>query len=482
VSDVAGRLERLSPAQRRLFEAMRGRSGGAAGALAPGPDLVPLGPEQEHTWRWYAWTNEVGYNYGIPLWLEGRLDVGALERAVQQVVDRHDALRARIVVEDGRPYQRIADPAPVVLPLIDLQHVPAERRPAAALERLHRFLDERFDPLGEHLWRASLLRLGPLTHVLAMSLDELVCDARSRLVLITELAEVYAANREGRPARLAELTQDYAGYLRERRSWLGGPEAAGLAAAWRAELSGSRPLPLAGDRPWTPERGFGGVRLGYLVPDQLLGRLRAACAGERVTRYVWMLAVFGALLSRYAGRTDVVVNTHVLNRLTPASRDLVGAFTAPMLSRCRWTGDPTFRELLGVASAAALAAYARKELPVSHVAGGVGWPECTLRTPAAQFHLSVNRDSREGLRLPVADGLAPRFEYAHLGRFSGELGLFCYELEDELEIMIEYRTELFDEPTILRLRDHLATLLERATANPERPLSALLAGIDSLVG
>jgi hypothetical protein len=385
-------------------------------------------------------------------------------------------------VEDLQPYQRIADPAPVALPLIDLEHVPPERRQAAAPERLHRFLDERFDPLGERLWRASLLRLGPRSHVLAMSLDELICDARSRLVLITELAELYAANREGRPARLAPLTQDYAGYLRERRSWLGGPEAAALAAACRAEMGGSGPLPLAGDRPWAPERDFGGVRLGYLVPDGLLLRLRAACEQERVTRYAWMLTMFSALLSRYTGRTDVVVNTHVLNRLTPASRDLVGAFTAPMLSRCRWTGDPTFRELLGVASAAALAAYARKELPVSHVAGGVGWPECTLRTPSAQFQLSVNRDSRDGLQLPVADGLVPRFEYAHLGRFFGELGLFCYELEDELEIMIEYRTELFDEPTILRLRDHLATLLERATANPERPLSALLAGIDSLVG
>jgi non-ribosomal peptide synthetase component F len=113
---------------------------------------------------------------------------------------------------------------------------------------------------------------------------------------------------------------------------------------------------------------------------------------------------------------------------------------------------------------------------------GLGWPERTLRTPATQFHLTANYDVGESLELPAASGLVPRFEYVHLGRFAGELGLFTYELEDELEIMIEYRTDLFEEPTMLRLREHLATLLERATANPERPLSALLAGIDSLVG
>jgi hypothetical protein len=394
-------MKRLSPEQRRLFELMRDRGGGAE-ALAPRPGLVPLGPEQEHTWRWYAWTNEVGYNYGIPLWLEGPLDVGALERAVQQVVDRHDALRARIVVEDFQPYQRIADAAPVALPLIDLRHVPPERRQAAATERLHRFLDERFEPLGERLWRVALLRLDPMTHVLAMSLDELICDARSRLVLITELAELYAANREGRPARLAPLTQDYAGYLRERRSWLGGREAAALAAACRAEMGGSGPLPLAGDRPWAPERDFGGIRLSYLVPDGLLQRLRVACEQERVTRYAWMLAMFSALLSRYTARTDVVVNTHVLNRVTPASRDLVGAFTAPMLSRCRWTGDPTFRRTGGLRAegAAGVARGGRRRLAGVHPAHA-GGPVPAVRQPGQPGQPAAARRGGPGAAVRV---------------------------------------------------------------------------------
>lgn len=479
MTDLDRRLERLTHEQRRLFELMRQRRGGAAEDQGPGPDLVPLGPEQEHTWHQYQWTNEVGYNYGIPLWLEGPLDVPGLERAFQQVADRHDALRARIVVVDGRPYQRIAAPAPVSLPLVDLGHLPADGRQAAALDHLRRFLDERFHPLGERLWRACLLRLDPATHLFAISLDELICDARSRIIVIKEVAERYAAAREGRAPRVPDAPPDYTGYIRERQRWLDGPEAAAMAAAWREEMSGSQPLPLAGDRPWAPERDFGGVRLGYLLPGALLRRLRAANERERVTRYAWLLAVFSALVARYTGRSDVVVNTHVLNRVTPASRDLVGAFTAPMLSRCRWSGDPTFRELVHIASAASLAAYARKELPVSR-APALGWPTCTLRTPVTQFHVTANYDVGDRLQLPVADGLVPRFEYAHLGRFAGELGLFTYELEDELEIMIEYRTELFDEPTILRLREHLATLLERATANPERPLSVLLSGIDSL--
>jgi hypothetical protein len=397
------------------------------------------------------------------------------------VVARHEALRARVVVEGGRAAQRIDPPGPVTLAVVDLQGLAAAGRRDQVLASLVRLLDGRFDP-GGPLWRANLVRLGPREHVLAMAVDELVCDARSRVNLIREVVELHAARVEGRQPRLPELTLGYGDHIEGRRRWLATPDAARATAAWRAAMADVDAPPLDGDRPPGDVPAFGGERLGHPVPADVLHELKALTERLGVSRYQCMAAVFSALLSAWTGRRDFVMATHVLNRQARGSEHLVGNFMNTMLPRCRWSGDPSFAELLTLARTATLTAHSWTELPASRVLGAAGWGRGALRSFGCQFQLAVHHDRRDNLALPAAGGATARFEYVYLGRFSGELGLFAYELEDELEVMIEYSTDRFDEPTILRFRDHLGTLLERAVAAPDRPLSALLAGMGSPVG
>jgi len=488
VGDLASRLERLTPAQRRLLELRRGpREGEAApgaepaGWPEPGHRLVPLTPEQEAVWRRYQSTPKTFYNWGLPLRLRGDLDVPAMEDTVTALAHRHEALRARIVDEGGLS-QRIAPPAPVPLPVVDLQHVPEADRDAAARAWVVDFVGERLDPRGDRLWRAGIVRLRPREHVLVLLVDELVCDDRSRIVLMRELVEIYEARRAGRPPRLAELTLGYVEHIRRRRRWLDGAEAARQARAWRAELAGAELLPLAGHRPRGRERTFRGARLFYDVPPALLRGVRALIEHEGVSLYMCLQAAFSALLAMEGGRSDVVLTTHVFNRVGAGSEHLVGNHLTHLLVRCRWTGDPSFRELLRVARQATLAAYSRKELPVWDVVAGLGWADYSQRSPIGQFYV-VAHDDADPLAGAVGS-LETRFEPVYLGRYPGELGVYAYHNSEEgrLRVRIEYDVELFDEPIALRFRDSLDALLARVAAHPERPLSALLAGLSWLAG
>lgn len=452
MTDLAARLERLTPEQRRLFELRRARA-------------LPLGPEQEQAWRRALSMPETGYNYAIPLRLTGELDVPALEAALTGVVERHPALRAGIAVEAGRPFQRVGPPEPVALPVVGMDE--AGLRPW-----LQEFMDRRFDLDGERLWRAGLLRLGPSEHVLAMAIDQLVCDSNSRVIVIYDLLELYGAAVEGRPARLAEMPLGYAEYVEHRRRWMLGREAAAKAAAWRADLAGARVQPLPSDRPRPSRRRFAGVRLPYVVPARVLRRLRGLNEREGVSMYMGLMAVFSALVSRYTGAPDVVMNTHVFNRLEPGSERLVGNFTSYVLPRMRWTGDPSFTELVRLARAVTLTAFERKDVPAAHVVEELGWGDAGEMSPVSQFHLVVHQ--AHDLDPPRASGLDVQYVELYLGRFGGELGLFAYETEDELEIMIEYSVALFDEGTILRVRDDLAAFLAAAVERPQAPVSTLL--------
>jgi len=436
---------------------------------------MPLTPEQETVWRRIQRAPQAYYNWGLPVRMLGELDVPALEGALTALVARHDALRARIVEDGGGLSQRIAPAAPVALPLIDLQHVPEAERDAAARSRVTDLCTLRLDPRGDRLWQASLLRLRPREHLLVLLVDELICDDRSRIVLMRDLTELYEAASTGRSSRLPELEVSYADYARRRRRWLAGEEAARQARAWTDALAGARPLELAVG-PWLPERTLSGAPLFYQPSVALIRALRALVASEGVSLYVCLLAAFSALLATAAGRTDVVITTHTFNRLDEASELLVGNFLTDLLMRCRWTGDPTFSELLRVARRVTLDAYDRKELPVWNVAGGLGWDDYRLRSPLAQYFLAVHDDRNP---LPTPEGaLDIQFEYVYLGQLFGDLGLFAYHNlgSDRLAVRLEHDVRLFDEAAVARLRDALDALLTRASARPDARLSTLLAG------
>ena len=61
------------------------------------------------------------YNMSTGLRLEGRLDVAALECALDELVRRHEILRTTFVLEDGEPVQWIAERAEARLERVDLR-------------------------------------------------------------------------------------------------------------------------------------------------------------------------------------------------------------------------------------------------------------------------------------------------------------------------------------------------------------------------
>src|SRR6185295_3742733 len=139
------------------------------------------------------------YNLPVSLRLAGELDVAALERALGEVVRRHDSLRTRFAEGEG---------APVLV---------AEVRRRAAEEAFR-----PFDLAAGPLFRARLLRLAEREHVLLLAMHHIVSDGWSLGVLLRELSALYAACREGRPPPLPEPPLQYAAYARWQREQLRG--------------------------------------------------------------------------------------------------------------------------------------------------------------------------------------------------------------------------------------------------------------------
>jgi amino acid adenylation domain-containing protein len=321
------------------------------------------------------------------------------------------------------------------------------------------------------LFRFTLIRLSDTDHALIMTFHHIICDGWSLEVLRQDLAELYAAFVEGRPARLPDLEAEYADYVAAQRARLAGDELEGLLNWWRDQLAGAPlrlELPLDYPRPALSSGSGGHVALRFSADTtaavKSLGR--AQCA----TPFMVLLAAFGTLLGRYTGQEDVVVGCPIAGRTSPEMERLVGLFVNTLPLRVELGGLVTFRELVARVRERALGAYAHQELPFEKLVEAVQPTRVLGERPLAQVLFVLQntpgtRDSGggssiESLRL---EGNSSKFD------LSLELG----EVDGIFEGRLEYDSDLFTESTVERLVDHLRVLLDNALEAPDRPVHEL---------
>ncbi len=250
---------------RRLLSA---RGIAVAGKQAAPPPLVrvervgelPLSFAQERLW--FIDRLEPGsalYNVSLPATLAGGLAVGALRRAMAEVVRRHEVLRSRYASRDGGPVQLIDAPPAAdgagLLPVVDLGGLPLARSRQVARQLAAGDGRRPFDLARGPVFRATLVRLAAAEHWLAATLHHIVCDAASIEVLLGEIGALYQAFAAGQGSPLGELPVQYVDYAAWQRSYLSGGRLAAEVGYWRGVLGSEPPvleLPTDRPRPATP--------------------------------------------------------------------------------------------------------------------------------------------------------------------------------------------------------------------------------------
>ncbi len=477
MADLSQRLEQLSPAKRALLERLA-RQGGAAPSAAPavrprgGAGPAPLSPGQERLWFLERMEARPGlYTVYAAHRLRGALDPAALGRALRALAARHEALRTVFPPADGDPVQAVRPEPRFPLASADLRRLPPEDRGPRAAVLLNAWLRARFDLEAGPPARALLARTGEEEWTLALAVHHAVSDGWSQRVLYRELGALYAAERAGEPAALPAPALQYADFAAWQREWLGGAEARAQLEWWRERLAGApAALDLPADRPRPAAPGFRGARHAFRLPAGAARALGALARGEGATLFMALLAGFQLLLSRYADTEDVPVGTAVAARGREELEGVVGFFVNTVVLRGDLSGDPTFRELLRRVRATTLEAFARQEVPFDRVVEELAPERVPGRNPLFQVIFALQEGDGEALALPGVEA-SPLPVDAGTAKF--DLGLSVTRRGDALDAEIVYALDRFDAATAERMAGHLCVLLERASARPDAPLSAL---------
>jgi amino acid adenylation domain-containing protein len=467
----------LSEKRRRLLQALMRESNGKA------PDLnrierrtdresAPLSCAQDRLWflnQYYP--DSPIYNMSTQIPLVGPANIPAVGQVLNEIVNRHEALRTTFRTENYKPLQVIAPRLHIEVPLHDLTGMSDQERQAAGLEIIRLETSHIFDLSTGPLLRATLIRFSDQLHYLIITMHHIVSDGWSMNVLSREFSVLYDAFAAGRPSPLPPLPVHYADFSVWQRAWL---EREGLKAQmpyWQSQLAdvASTIIDLPADRPRPLALSFRGSTIYFTLAARLSESLRALSREVGATPFMTLLSGFKALLYRYTGQTALVVGFPTAGRNRTELEGLIGFFVNSLPLRTEVSGDQSFRELIARVKDVTLGALAHQDLPFEKMVEELQVPRMLNANPVFQIMFDLHTPSPAPRESNFSAPDEETRVAAAQGNGTSKFDLSLSMLNDGVRFSgsLEYSSDLFDEATIIRLIGHLETLLKGAVANPD---------------
>ncbi|KAF9959374.1 hypothetical protein BGZ70_008863, partial [Mortierella alpina] len=412
----------------------------------------------------------VSENYHVPvaLRLRGDLNQAALERTLNSLFARHEALRTVFVPVNGQPKVQLLS-AEDGLPLVlhNLQEVQDKETMAKQLAALE--ATAPFDMEKGPLVRAQLIKLAEDEHIFLLTQHHIITDGWSLGVMFRELNELYEAHRADVPSTLALFSIQYPDYAAWQREWLTGDRLKEQAAYWRETLAGAPvSIELPTDRPRPPRQSHAGAAVPIRLDAQLTRALKILSQRNGVTLFMTVLAAWSAVLARLSGQEDLVIGTPTANRNHPQVEQMIGFFVNTLALRLDVSGDPSAVQLLERVRKTTIAAQANQDLSFEQVVEIAQPPRRMDQTPLFQVLFAWQNNDVSILRLQDVEATVEATQYATI-KFDLELDMT--EVSDEVHGSLRYSTALYERDTIDRHVGYLEAMLQWMTTNLEHSIS-----------
>jgi non-ribosomal peptide synthetase component F/acyl carrier protein len=442
-------------------------------AGAHGSVAAPLSFAQEQLWFLDQLTpDETTYNILMVWRLRGPLRVDLLQRCLNLVVARHDALRVTIHDDAGRPYQTVAAPAEVPLPVIDLRALSEAEREQRVRAELDARLAEPYDLEAGPLCRFRLLWLDDKEYVFCQGFHHVITDGWSTGLVNADLSTAYRSLYAGVEPVFEDVELGYAEFAEAQRERLQGEVLAEELEFWQQLLAGLPTLELPVDRP----RPSGGSHRGGAVvkdfPPDLRGIVERLAEDQGSSLFMVLTAAFDLVFSRYTGLEDIPLGVPMLGRPEPELEGVVGMFINMVVLRSDLSGDPTFGELIDRVMDGTLDLYEHQEVSFNQVVDAVQPVRDPDRNPLFQVSLQLLGGDTSGENLAFPGVVTESVPQSSLNsRF--DIAVNILDTGSSLIAGIEYSSDMFDGWRMEAMLDHVETVLRTAAADPELRLSQI---------
>jgi acyl-CoA synthetase (AMP-forming)/AMP-acid ligase II/alpha-ketoglutarate-dependent taurine dioxygenase/acyl carrier protein len=460
--------------ERRLATPLASYQGGAQNPLIPisRHAELPLAPVQRRLWLVDRLASQAGdreraaYNLPALFSLKGELNIEVLERTVNAIVARHEALRTHYPEsESGDPIAVVEDQRNIELPVLDCSDLAEQEQQRYLQDTFTEYANTPLDLATGPLIKAGLLRFGAQEHALILVIHHIVFDGWSTSVFIREFASLYGELLEGKESGLPEVGIQYVDYAAWHEKALSGEAFEQSATFWRRYLNSAPPLsslPADFARPSHVAHAGSSQRMA-LSPD-LSHALNKLAAQRGTTLFTLLLASFQLLMHRQTGQHDLVVGTDVAGRSHPDVEPLIGFFVNVIPLRSRLADDQVdFGRWLEHVQTSVLDAFDHQDVPFDRIVELSGIGRERDRSPLIQTLFVLQNTPTERFSLP---GLEVEVMPQPRQESKFDMAVFVNESDTGLSVEWVYATALYRRETIEQLTGAWQSLLAQIVEAP----------------
>lgn len=416
------------------------------------------------------------YNESVSLELKGTLDKPALERAMQELVKRHESLRATLNASGTR--MLVTDEVRFELPFTDLSAMSEAERSKQLDVLAQQDMTTPFDLRNGPLFRARLIKVGNDSHLLRLTGHHVVCDGWSLGIMMAEISALYNAAKANTAPKLPEAST-FSEYSLATIDFAKSPEHAAVERYWLDLYKGPVPrLDLPTDRPRPKQKTYKGKRLDLTLPQDLVRGLKEVATRSGASFVTTLMTTFEVLLHKLTGDSDIVVGLPAAGQSDLGMKHLVGHCVNLLALRSRIDEEQPFIEHLKARRTGVLDAFDNQKYTFGTLLRKLNVPREPGRIPLCPVVFNIDMNMDDGVAF---DGLQHRFISNPRAFENFELFLNATGNEGHLTLEWSYNTDLFDEATVRGWMDQLVALIQRVSAAPAAPIADLI-GDAALVG
>jgi len=426
------------------------------------PDY-PLSSSQRRLWT-LSQTEEGNIAYTMPgsYVFEGELNVAALEKTLNSLLQRHESLRTVFREDDkGEVRQHI-------LPLEEMNF-------RLSRHDITEELSTPFDLATGPLIRAGLYQTEEDKWVFSFVIHHIISDGWSMEVLVGELSQFYNGyinGEEYNPQPLRIHYKDYAVWQQQQLQ-------TGLTAHkdyWLQQLKGPlQVIDLPADKPRPPVKTYNSDAVHVAIDPVLSRAVRTLTMEQGSTLFMGLLAAVDVLLFRYTHQTDLIIGSPIAGRDHPDLEDQIGFYVNTLPLRVRFSGQGTFMEILNEVRRATMEAFDYQAYPFDELVDDLGLQRDISRSPLFDVMLVLQEtDTGIGERGKELKDVK--------SNVTAETGTAVHKFDvtfnfirsgEGLDLILQYNTDIYNRESIQRLGRHFEQLLRAIVQSPDLPAHRL---------
>ncbi len=414
----------------------------------------PLSLYQERMWLMNQLTGKSPvFNLPIIFQLEGILNIASLEKAINQIIQRHETLRTFFPVIEGFPVQKILPTFSISLELIpNLEQ--EEIKQQIKSEIIKTFELDKKPPI-----RCFLIQLSEKNTIFVMVVHHLIVDGWSLGIIVQEVSSLYNALINNDSCSLPSLSLQYKDFSSQHRQWLQQANVYdSLVDYWSKKLNNRSPyLDLQTDYPRPTLRTFEGRIESFHIDANLTQKLQTLSQETNATLYIILVATFLLLLYRHSHQKDLVIGVPVANRNRTEIESTIGFFSNVVPLAASYSERITFLQWVNEVKKVILDTYYYQEFPLEAMLNQLGGSRDFSSIPWFQVVFNFLNVPSKYLTL---SGIKSHSMIVEKPSAFYEIMVLSWETPEGIEGIFEYNSNLFSQNTIKKFIKEFKFLLQ----------------------